>query len=97
MELIIGALVTLITEAVKYVNKKVGKKEVANSIVILVTLGLSIIGGAIYYITKKQLPAEALENIVQIWGLSMLFYQVAVKKLITPAIEESQKRLAKTK
>ena len=87
MELIIGSLVALLTEASKYLTEKLNK-ELAKSIIILITLGLSILGGAIYYYIKDTLSESSLEGIVAIWGTSMLFYQIIIKKLITPLLNK---------
>lgn len=85
--ILLGALTTFITEVVKQITKKISNKELAKAVVILLTLIISVIGGAVYFYGKTKLSPELIEQIITIWGVSIGFYELAYKQAVQPAIK----------
>jgi len=85
--LVIGALITIVTEIVKRAIKKFNNKDLAVSAVYLCSLGLSIVAGGVYFYAKANLSPEIIAQIATIWGVSFGIYETAIKRVVNPALD----------
>jgi len=92
MELLIGAVVTLLTQIIKKVTDRFGK-ETGGAIILLTaflvsvgyTLGVDIADGFI------DVTNIDYETILEVFASSVAIYEVVVKRVITPAIKKVTK------
>lgn len=90
MEILLGAVVALLTEAVKYINKKLGDNgELTKNVVVLIAFVLSLLGATGYIIFKAVATEQMLQNIITIWGTATLFYQVVIKSVVLPLLSNA--------
>lgn len=93
MEILIGAVITLLTELVKKVTSKFGK-EIGGAIIlvsafiisVVYTLGVDLSDGFI------DINNIDYETIVGVFGASVAVYEVAVKRIITPTLAKATKK-----
>jgi hypothetical protein len=83
MEILLASIVTILTEAVKWLYQKIDNKKLADSLVILTTFVLSLIASIAYFAVKDKLNWEI---IAVIWGSSIAIYELLLKRILTPVI-----------
>jgi hypothetical protein len=84
--LLFGALTAILAEVAKVVIKKVKNQELATSIIYIGTFCLALVAGALYFYAKLKLSPEMLAQIATIWGISIGFYETAIKRVINPIL-----------
>ena len=88
MELLIPAVITILAEAYKRLEKKVGVK--AKSYVLIVVFALSVVATGLYQHFHDGLQLMDVQSLIQVWGLSVGYYELIVKKVLSPIFAKSK-------
>jgi len=75
MELLIGAVVSLIIQAIKRFN--LSKNEV-----IVIVFIASVVAAVVYSIMIDQITPEILATIAKVWAVAIAFYEVVIKLFV---------------
>jgi len=92
MEIIIGAIITVLTSLVKKINNKCGN-EIGKSITILIVFFLSFIGALLY--KKGVINPQIIADMGKISAYAIAIHEVIYKRIILPIfnqIETSRKK-----
>ena len=84
VEIIIGALVTLLTQAFKWLVSKYGY-DVTQSAILIMVLALSISGAALY--EWRFITPEMVETTFRIGTMAIGMYEVFYKRILKPVID----------
>ena len=85
MEIIIGAIITLLTEIIKVLIKKTGK-EMGKAITILVVFLLAAIYS--FLSVKGYFSTELIKEILAIGSYAIAVYEVLYKRIILPVFNK---------
>lgn len=85
VEIIIGALVTLLTQAFKWLVSKYGY-DVTQSAILIIVFALSISGAALY--EWRFITPETVETIFRIGTMAVGIYEVFYKRVLKPVIDK---------
>jgi hypothetical protein len=83
MELLIGALIAILTQAIKWVYSKIANKDLASALIKIVAFIFTIIGVAIYVYGRNVIGVETLAQIGVIWATSIGVYELVGKYLVS--------------
>ena len=89
LEFLIGAIVTLVTELLKRLNKKL-ELEVAKAVVVVGVFILSLIASLLYLVVSSEeiISLADWPTLLRIWAYATLFYCVVVKAIIRPVFKK---------
>lgn len=91
MELLIGAIITILTRFVKWLTKKLGG-EMAGAITLLVAFIFSIVGVFIWKgLANGVNYLKDWQIVVSLFGISMAWYEVVVKRILLPILKKVKK------
>ena len=79
--LLLGAVVTVLTELIKFLSKKYGK-ELASAVVLLVVFVLVVLGSLAWSYFKDVLGVETLEMFGVAFASAIALYELILKRLI---------------
>ena len=82
MELLLPAVITLLGELYKKLQTKFGDKT--KSYVLIVVFLMSLVGTGIYEYFKDGLDLTDVGSLMKVWGLAIGYYEIVVKKLLSP-------------
>lgn len=90
-ELLIGVLITVVTRFVKWLTKKLGG-EMAGALTLIVAFILSLVAAFIWKgFTNGVDYLKDWQTVVSLFGLSMVWYEVMVKRIIAPILAKFKK------
>ena len=81
MEYLLPALVTLVTVFVRWATRQLGK-EIGGAVVLVVAFILSGAAALIFTQTDENFRNQ----LIQLFGLQMVYYEVVYKRLILPSM-----------
>lgn len=91
MELLISALVTVLVNILKKLENKYGFKSGSSAILILAFV-LSAATTFLYKHFTTGIDWTNMESIISVFGVSIAYYEVVVKRLIQPALQKFNKK-----
>lgn len=91
MELLIAAIITILTRGFKWLTAKLGG-EMAGAITLIVAFIMSVVGTFIWKgLTEGVDYLRDWQTVISLFGMSMAFYEVFVKRIIVPILEKFKK------
>ncbi len=84
-EIIIGALVTIVTQIIKWLVGRFGY-EATRSAILIVVLLLSFVGALLY--EWKFITPETIDMAFRIGAVAIAVWEVAYKRVLKPALDK---------
>lgn len=87
MELLLSAIVTCLTQLFKWFAEEIGVEK-AKMWTLIVAFGLSVAGTFGWQSYVGQINWQDTKEIVSVFGLAIGYYEVIIKRIINPIINE---------
>ena len=90
MELLLPAIITLLTQGFKWLVEKLGYVK-AKTYTLLVAFVFSLIGTFVWKNLEGQVVWNDVQSLVSIFGLAIGYYEIFVKRFLTPILNKFKK------